>query len=85
MESKMQVMVALGAAVGVNCIPCFDHLYGKAREVGLKDEEIRDIVETAYKVKNGASNFLKGAIDEQIGEVDITEEPCSAAKMECAC
>ena len=51
MDSKTQVMVALGAAIGVNCIPCFDHLYGKAKEVGLGEDDIRDIILTAYKVK----------------------------------
>ena len=78
-------MVALGAAVGVNCIPCFDHLYEKAKEVGLAEEEIREIVATAYKVKNGASVFLKQAIDDQIGVVDHTDQPCCSPEMNCNC
>ncbi len=59
MDSRTQVMVALGAAIGVNCIPCFDHLYGRATEEGLGEEETRDIIQTAYKVKNGATAFIK--------------------------
>lgn len=85
MDSKTQVMVALGAAIGVNCIPCFDHLYGRAREVGLSDDEVNDIVATAYKVKNGASTFLKQAIDEQVGGVDNTEQPCCTSETSCTC
>ena len=85
MDSKSQVMVAMGAAIGTNCIPCFDHLYMKAREVGLGDEEVRDIVATAYKVKNGASTFLKQAIDEQVGAIDNPEQPCSAPLQNCSC
>lgn len=85
MDSKEQVMVALGAAIGVNCIPCFDHLYGKAREVGLGDQEIRDIVATAYKVKNGAATFLKKAVDEQAGEVENSEQACCSPVTECTC
>ena len=85
MDPKTQVMVAMGAAIGVNCIPCFDHLYGKAREVGLGEEAIREIVATAYKVKNGASTFLKQAIDEQVGAVDDTEQPCCTPEMKCTC
>jgi hypothetical protein len=30
-------MVAMGAAIGANCIPCFDHLYAKARELRLSE------------------------------------------------
>jgi len=85
MDSKTQVMVALGTAIGVNCIPCFDHLYGRAREVGLGDKEIREIVATAYKVKNGASTFLKGAIDDQVGEVNNTDQPGCASVSKCGC
>ena len=49
MDKKTEVMVALGAAIGVNCIPCFDHLYSKAKEINMDDEEIKDIVEIAGK------------------------------------
>ena len=85
MDSKTEVMVALGTAIGVNCIPCFDHLYAKARERGLGEEEIRDVVSTAYKVKNGASAFLKDAIDEQVGTVDNTAKPCCDTETNCTC
>ena len=85
MDSKTQVMVALGAAVGVNCIPCFDHLYGKAREVGLGEEDIKEIILTAYKVKNGASTFLKHAIQEQIDILDNEEKSCCVPETNCAC
>lgn len=86
MDSKTQVMVALGAAVGVNCIPCFDHLYGKAMEVGLAEEDIREVVATAYQVKNGAANSLKSAIDELVDPVDNTEQPCcEPAAASCSC
>ena len=85
MDPKTQVMVALGAAVGVNCIPCFDHLYGKAKEVGLADEDVREVVATAYQVKNGATNFLKSAIDEQVEPVNNTEQPCCDTTSSCAC
>ena len=56
MDSKTQVMVALGAAIGVNCIPCFDHLYGKAKEVGLGEDDIRDIILTI--LHNGYASIL---------------------------
>jgi acyl-coenzyme A synthetase/AMP-(fatty) acid ligase len=83
MDQKTQVMVAMVAAIGANCIPCFDHLYGKAREVRLSDSEIEQVVETAFKVKNGAAHFIKQAIGEVAhAPADIAEGCC---EHECSC
>ena len=80
MERQTEVMIALGAAIGANCIPCFDFLYGKAKETGLADEEIRKVVETAFKVKNGAQAFLKSAVAETAGQAPTeTDDPCCAS------
>jgi hypothetical protein len=76
MDKRTEVMVALGAAIGANCIPCFDHLYAKAKEVGLEDAEIRWAVETGFKVKNGAQNFMKNAVGEMTGEFHKDPLPC---------
>jgi len=76
MDSKTEVMVALGTALGVNCIPCFDHLYAKAKEVGLSDGEIRKISLIADKVKGGAAMFIKKAVADVAGEPTEDFEPC---------
>ena len=76
MDSKTEVMVALGAALGVNCIPCFDHLYAKAKEVGLNDEDVRTISQIADKVKGGAALFIKKAVADVAGEPTEAGEPC---------
>ena len=67
MDSKTEVMVALGVAMGVNCIPCFDHLYAKSKEVGLSDEDVQRISQIADKVKGGAAMFLKNAVIDVAG------------------
>jgi alkylhydroperoxidase/carboxymuconolactone decarboxylase family protein YurZ len=77
MDSKTEVMVALGAALGVNCIPCFDHLYTRSKEVGLTDEDIRRICRIADKVKGGAAMFIKQAVIDVAGEPTDASEPCS--------
>ena len=69
MDRKQEVMIALGAAIGANCIPCFDHLYAKAKELKLDDNDISTAIETAYKVKNGATLFLKNAVSEICSEL----------------
>jgi len=76
MDSKTEVMVALGTALGVNCIPCFDHLYAQSKEVGLTDEDVRKISQIADKVKGGAAMFIKKAVADVAGEPAGADETC---------
>ena len=85
MDEKTQVLVALGAAMGVNCIPCFDHIYSKAREADLDETEIKAAIEIADKVKNGAAVFLKNAVREVVGDMPSSESSCCAAGEKACC
>ena len=85
MDEKTEIMVALGVAIGVNCIPCFDHLYAKSREIKLDADEVRAIAEIAGKVKNGASIFMKNTIAEALGDTPNAEQPCCSQRTESSC
>ena len=76
MDPKTEIMIALGTAIGANCIPCFDHLYSRSREVKLTDEEIRAVAALAGKVKNGATVFMQNNIAETLGDAPLEEHPC---------
>lgn len=84
MDSKTEAMVALGTAIGANCIPCFDFLYSKAREVNLDESEIKQIAVIAFKVKTGASTFMSNAVSEVVGGESETGLPCTD-KETCSC
>jgi len=85
MDEKTEMMVALGVAIGVNCIPCFDYLYSKSREIKLDENEVRAIAEIASKVKNGASIFMKNAIAETLGDTPTAEQPCCSQTSSTCC
>ena len=85
MDEKTEIMVALGVAIGVNCIPCFDHLYSRSQEFKLEEDEVRAIVEIAGKVKNGASIFMKNAIAETLGDKPTAEKPCCSQSTSSCC
>lgn len=76
MDPKTEILIALGTAIGANCIPCFDHLYSRSREVKLTDEEIRAVAALAGKVKNGATVFMQNNIAETLGDTFLEEKPC---------
>ncbi len=77
MDAKTEIMVALGAAIGANCIPCFDHLYARSRELELTNEEVRAVAALAGKVKNGALVFMQNNIAETLGDAPCAEHPCA--------
>jgi len=85
MDPKTEVMVALGVAIGVNCIPCFDYLYARSKEVGLTNEDVREVCRTADKVKGGAAMFIKNAVIEAAGGPVEAQAGCSCPAGEGCC
>ena len=44
-------LVALGAAMGSNCVPCIEYHIPAARNAGLTDSQIADAIQLADKVR----------------------------------
>jgi len=44
-------LVALGAALASNCVPCIEFHIQEARKAGLKDAEIDEAIKLADKIK----------------------------------
>ena len=44
-------MIAIGAAIGGNCIPCLEWHYGKCIELGFTKEEMQEAFAMAKTVK----------------------------------
>ena len=44
-------LVALGAAMGSNCVPCIEYHIPEARKAGLSDQEMRTAVHLADQVR----------------------------------
>lgn len=51
MDNKTKELVAIGAAIGGNCIPCLQWHYQKSLEAGATKEEIKEAIEIAKMVK----------------------------------
>jgi AhpD family alkylhydroperoxidase len=79
-------LVALGAAMGSNCVPCVEYHIRESRRVGLTDPEIRAAIEHADKIRQvparkalqAASNLLSPAGDE--ARNTSTKEGCGCAQ-----
>jgi 4-carboxymuconolactone decarboxylase len=51
LSSREQTLVALGAAIGSNCLPCIEYHVPEARRAGCSDVEIHEAVQIADKVR----------------------------------
>jgi len=86
LEDKIEILIAIGAATAANCIPCFEHLYEKAINAGIKLAEIKRASEVAGQVKKGAHIALTNNINELIGIKQTHDLPCDqAANKSCCC
>lgn len=77
-ETNSDILIAIGAATAVNCIPCFEHLYEKAITSGISSSDIKRASEIAGQVKNGAHIALRNVVDELIGPEKAETKSASA-------
>jgi len=51
LSKRDRELVALGAAMGSNCVPCIEYHIPKAREAGLSDFEIAEAIRLSDRVR----------------------------------
>ena len=51
LNNREQSLVALGAAIASNCVPCVEYHIPGARKAGLSDSEISQAIKIADKVR----------------------------------
>lgn len=84
-EEKIDNLIAIGAAVGSNCIPCFEHLFEKAITSGITLAEIKRAAKIAERVKVGAHTALANSVNELVGDQKIHGFPCGQTADKSCC
>ena len=64
LQDKIESLIAIGAAMAANCIPCFEHLYEKAINSDITLAEIKRASDIAGLVKKGAHIALTNSVNE---------------------
>jgi alkylhydroperoxidase/carboxymuconolactone decarboxylase family protein YurZ len=85
MDERTKVLISLGAATAANCVPCFQHYFGRANSVGLTPEEIQETVDLASQVKKGAHMAMRNSISHVMDQKDQYELPCSGQPNRSCC
>lgn len=84
MDQKLKEMIAIGASVTANCIPCIQFHFARAREVGVTDAEIKAAVQVGKMVRNGAARKWDEEIASLLGEVRATSVDRQAEGCGCS-
>lgn len=80
LSARDRELVALGAALASNCVPCIEYHIPQARTAGLTDHEIGEAIRLADNVRQvPAAKVLKSAMT-MIGEAG---ESSGSAKADC--
>jgi 4-carboxymuconolactone decarboxylase len=61
---KEQELVAIGASIGGNCIPCLEYHYEKCKELGFTKRELAKAIAVAKKVKEVPNQKIYETADE---------------------
>lgn len=82
LNPKEKELVALGAAMGSNCVPCVEYHIPEARKAGLTDVQITEAIHLADRVRQVPAKKVLDVAMQLTGEapVDLStaeRSPCS--------
>lgn len=77
---QIRELIALGAAIGASCEPCLKYHSKKAREVGLRDAQMREAIEVGRMVKEASARNIAGLAKKLIPETAKASTCCGTAQ-----
>lgn len=85
MEDKQRLLIALGAAAAVNCLPCSEHIMAAAHAAGITAEEMEQVWQVSQRVKQGADEMTQSWLRDQLAGGDGEVAACSCVKTPSNC
>ena len=79
LDTKTQLLVALGSAVASGCIPCLENITGLARAEAIDEKKMRAAAIIGQFVKDQPANNMKTTADALLG----THLQSAASKVGC--
>jgi len=85
LNQRDKELVALGAAVASNCVPCVVFHIRECRDCGLTDSEILEAVEFADKVKQVPAGLVLNAAHQELSGIPPESSARAAVQDDCGC
>ncbi len=79
LTEQVKELIALGAAIGASCEPCFKFHYDKSRTLGVSVEAMREAVQIGEAVKAASAQNILGLAGRMLG----VDEPKTAKSACC--
>ncbi len=77
-------LVALGASIGSNCIPCIAYHIAEAKKTGLSDSQVKEAIQLAEKVKQVPAGLVLNTAYAQLGDNSTSQNGnCETEKPIC--
>jgi AhpD family alkylhydroperoxidase len=64
LDSKLKELIAIGASVACNCHPCLKYHAGKAKELNIEPELVKQAIEVGKMVRKGAAAQMDELVTE---------------------
>jgi AhpD family alkylhydroperoxidase len=68
MDEKLKELIAIGASVACNCHPCVKFHTGKANELKIEPELIKQAIEVGKMVRKGAAGQMDELLKQMIDQ-----------------
>lgn len=75
LSPRERELVALGAAMGSNCVPCIEYHIPEARKAGLTDSQISEAIRLADRVRQAPARKVLEVAFSMLTETPAVTEP----------
>ena len=83
LNNREQSLVALGAALAANCIPCIEYHIPEAHKAGLDAAEIKEAIQIADKVRRVPARMV---MQSAMARIDVSPaDPDETSGSGCCC
>jgi AhpD family alkylhydroperoxidase len=83
LNDREHELVAIGASIASNCVPCIEHHVPEARKAGLGDSQIEEAIRIADMVRRVPARKVLQAAKAVLGE--MSSGPTATAATGCGC
>ena len=79
MDERTKELIAIGASIGAHCQPCLTWHVGKARGLGIGEEELAEAIEVGCMVEKGATMAMQKHVRVVLAQAATQDEACCTA------
>ena len=85
LDIQTKWLIAVGASVAANCLPCLEHTAGEAMRAGADAIAIAEAIEVAKTVRHGAASKMDELAAKLNGSTALLGKCVDSEQRGCSC